>query len=55
MQDTIVVSSKRKAYIILAEVEFLQEGHAAQHREQAAEEQQQARLPSDITPPMMVS
>ena len=38
----------------ITEVEFLQEGHAAQHREQAAEEQQQARLPSDITPPIMV-
>jgi len=39
--------------MILAEVEFLQEGHAAQHREQAAEEQQQARLPKEIMPPIL--
>ena len=39
--------------IFLTEVEFLQEGHAAQHREQAAEEQQQARLPKEIMPPIL--
>ena len=38
---------------VLTEVEFLQEGHAAQHREQAAEEQQQARLPKEIMPPIL--
>lgn len=42
---------RKKSY--LTEVEFLQEGHAAQHREQAAEEQQQARLPKEIMPPIL--
>jgi len=41
------------AYIILAEVEFLHDGHAAQHNEQAAEPQQHARLPSERIPPMI--
>jgi len=40
------------AYIILAEVEFLHDGQAAQHNEQAAEPQQHARLPSERIPPM---
>ena len=32
---------------------LVEEGHAAQHREQAAEEQQQARLPKEIMPPIL--
>ena len=40
--------------MILAEVEFLQEGAQAQHKEQAADPQQQARLPKDKIPPIFV-
>ena len=40
--------------MILAEVEFLQEGQAAQHKEHAAEPQQQARPPRDRIAPIFV-
>ena len=40
---------RKKSY--LTEVEFLLS--PAQHREQAAEEQQQARLPKEIMPPIL--
>jgi len=38
--------------MIRADVEFLQEGHAAQHNEQAADPQQQAKLPMERIPPI---
>ena len=38
----MVATSKSKAYMIREEVEFLHEGQAAQHREQAADPQQHA-------------
>ena len=50
--ETIRVSNKMRAYIIRADVEFLQDGHAAQHNEQAADPQQQAKLPMDRIPPI---
>ena len=53
MHETINVSTRISAYIILADVEFLQEGQAAQHKEHAAEPQQQARLPRDRIPPIL--
>ena len=52
MQDTIKVRRRMIAYMILDEVEFLHDGHAEQHKEQAAEVQQQARLPRDRMPPI---
>ncbi len=55
MQDTTMVRSRMTAYMILEEVEFLQEGQAAQHREQAADPQQQARAPTDKSAPMMTT
>ncbi len=54
MQQTIMVTRSRMAYMSLAEVEFLQEGQAAQQREQAAEPQQHAREPTDRRAPMVV-
>lgn len=42
MQAVIVPTSNIKAYIIRDDVEFLQEGHAEQHSEQAVLPQQQA-------------
>ena len=53
MQDTTVVNRRRSAYIILADVEFLHDGQAAQHSEVAAEVQQQARPPSERIPPIL--
>jgi len=50
--ETIMVSSRIMAYIILEEVEFLQDGHAAQQSEQAVEPQQQAMLARDTIPPI---
>ena len=52
MQLTINVSKRINAYMILADVEFLQDGHAAQHIEQAADPQQHAKLPMDSIPPI---
>ena len=40
--------------MILADVEFLQEGAQAQHNEHAADPQQQARLPRDRIPPILI-
>ena len=51
--QTTMVTSRRTAYMILEEVEFLQDGQAAQHREKAAEPQQQARAPTDIRAPIL--
>ena len=42
-----------ETYMILAEVEFLQEGHTEQQREQAAEPQQPAKRP--LKPPRHIS
>ena len=79
IHDTTVVISNIKAYMILAEVEFLirkrflfgmlliiyickktpgilsylHDGQAVQHNEQAAEPQQQARLPIERIPPIV--
>lgn len=44
MQATMVVTNSIKAYIIRVDVEFLHDGHAEQHNEQAALPQQQASL-----------
>ena len=52
-QATIIVRRSMRAYIILADVEFLQDGHDAQHKLQAADPQQQAKLPKDIIPPIL--
>ena len=52
-EDTIMVSKSTMAYIILDEVEFLQDGHAAQQRPQAADPQQQAKAPMDMMQPMV--
>lgn len=38
--------------MILAEVEFLQDGQQPQQRPQAAEPQQQAKAPTDINAPI---
>ena len=54
MQFTINVSKSINAYMILADVEFLQDGHAAQHMEQAADPQQHAKLPMDSIPPIFL-
>lgn len=54
MQETIKVTSMRMAYISLEDVEFLHDGQAAQQREQAAEPQQQANAPRDITAPILL-
>jgi len=53
MHDTTVVKSKSKAYIILADVEFLHDGQAAHKHEHAAELQQHAKPPSERIPPMV--
>ena len=54
MQLTINVSKSINAYMILADVEFLHDGHAAQHIEQAADPQQHAKLPMDSIPPIFL-
>lgn len=46
MQATIVPNSRRAAYAIRDAVEFLQFGHAAQHKLQAALPKQQATVPA---------
>ncbi len=50
-----MVSSKRTAYMILEEVEFLQDGQQAQHRDTAEVPQQHARPPRDKMAPMIQS
>ena len=52
MQETIMVRSRMTAYMILAEVEFLQDGQQLQQRPMAALPQQQAKLPTDRRAPM---
>lgn len=42
MNPTIAPKTRRRAYIIRADVEFLHDGHAAQQQEAAADVQQQA-------------
>lgn len=58
MHETIKVSNKTNEYIIRAEVEFLHEGHDAQHNEHAIEPQPHARLvailPIDIKAPILL-
>lgn len=44
MQDVIKPKRRNNEYAILVEVEFLQDGHALQHKPQAAEPQQQAKF-----------
>ena len=39
--------------MIRADVEFLQDGHAAQHNEHAADPQQQANPPMERIPPIL--
>jgi len=58
MQATIVLINSSKAYMILDDVEFLHDGHALQHKEQAALPQQQANcaaLQSPKTAPINAS
>jgi hypothetical protein len=40
--------------MILDEVEFLHDGHAAQQSEQAVDPQQQAKLANEKMPPILV-
>lgn len=46
MQATMEVNNSIKAYMIRLDVEFLQVGHAEQHKLQAALPQQQAKEPA---------
>ena len=53
MHETINVSTSIRAYMILADVEFLQDGHAEQQSEHAAEPQQQAIPAKENIPPIL--
>jgi hypothetical protein len=54
MQQTTVVTSNSKAYIILALVLFLHDGHAEHKHEAAVEVQQHAKVPSEIMAPILL-
>lgn len=54
MQETTVPTSNMMAYMILVEVEFRQEGQAAQHNEQAVLPQHHASYKNTINESIMV-
>ena len=52
IQHTVIVRTRIMPFIIRAEVEFLQRG--PQPREHAADPQQQAKIPKDTIPPILL-
>ena len=52
MHETIMVTRRRMAYMILAEVELLQEGQQEQQRPTAEAPQQHANVPKEMMAPM---
>lgn len=49
MQAAMVLNSSMTAYMIRVDVEFRQDGHAEQHRLQAADPQQHANCQNKVT------